>query len=154
MSDNRVIGRDNALPWHLPADMKLFKTLTMGHAVIMGRKTFDTVGKPLPGRRNVVLTRDRAWRRTGVEACYDLDEALSLVASDSEVFVAGGAEIFHQALKRADRIYLTVVHANVTGDAFFPSFSLSQWRLVEDQTHESDERHAYGFSFRRYERAR
>ena len=152
MAENRVIGRDNALPWHLPADMKHFKTLTMGHAVVMGRKTFDSVGKPLPGRRNVVLTHDRTWRRPGVEVCYDFDAALVLVAGDPEVFVAGGAEVYRHALARGHRVYLTVVHASVPGDAFFPDLPPSQWRLIEEEPHEADERHAFSFSFRRYDR--
>lgn len=154
MAENRVIGRGNALPWRLPADMKRFKALTMGHAVIMGRKTFDTMGKPLPGRRNIVLTRDRRWSSPGVEVTHDLAGALALAAGDSLVFVAGGAEIYGLALPRANRLDLTLVHATVDGDAFFPEFSPSEWSLVEDEKHAADDRHAFPFSFRRYQRVK
>jgi dihydrofolate reductase len=152
MSENRVIGRNNALPWHLPADMKFFKTLTMGHTVIMGRKTFDTMGKPLPGRRNVVVTRDPSWRREGVEVAAGLDRAVELASGETEVFVAGGAEIYRQALECAARIYLTVVHTEIAGDAYFPAIDLSEWALVSEKTHSADERNAFAMSFRRYER--
>jgi len=154
MARNRVIGRNNALPWHLPADLIRFKSLTMGHAVILGRKTFDAIGKPLPGRRWIVLTRDRGWRHPGVDLAHDLDQALLGVAGDAEVFVAGGAEVYAQALARADRIYLTVIHAEIEGDARFPELEPTEWTLVEDQRHEADERHAFPYSFRRYERVR
>jgi len=154
MARNRVIGRNNALPWHLPADLIRFKSLTMGHAVILGRKTFDAIGKPLPGRRWIVLTRDRGWRHAGVDLAHDLDQALLGVAGDAEVFVAGGAEVYAQALARADRIYLTVIHAEIEGDARFPELEPTEWTLVEDQRHEADERHAFPYSFRRYERVR
>jgi dihydrofolate reductase len=154
MAQNRVIGRNNLLPWHLPADLKRFKALTMGHAVILGRKTFDAIGKPLPGRRWIVLTRDRSWRHAGVDVAHDLDQALRGVARDAEVFVAGGGEVYAQALGRADRIHLTVIHAHVDGDAVFPELEPAEWTLVEDERHETDEAHAYPFSFRRYERVR
>ena len=152
MARNRVIGRNNALPWHLPADLRHFKQLTMGHTVILGRKTFEAVGRPLPGRHWIVLTRDRAWRHAGADVAPDLDHALSGVAHEREVFIGGGAEVFALALPRADRLYLTLVHAEIDGDATFPAFDTTQWRLVDDEQHEADERHAYGFSFRRYDR--
>ncbi|MBI2537015.1 MAG: dihydrofolate reductase [Gemmatimonadetes bacterium] len=154
MAQNRVIGRNHALPWHLPADLQRFKSLTMGHTVLLGRKTFDTIGKPLPGRRWIVLTRDRGWRHAGVDVAHDLDEALPSVARDVEVFVAGGAEVYAQALPRADRIYLTVIHAEIEGDARFPALDLSEWRLVDDERHQADARHAFSYSFRRYERVK
>ena len=152
MAENRVIGRDNALPWHLPADLKRFKALTMGHAVVIGRKTFDAIGRVLPGRRWVVLTRDAAWRHPGVERATGLDAALATVPEADEVFVAGGAEVYAQALARADRLYVTVIHADVEGDARFPAIERSRWRLVEDERHATDDRHAFAYSFRRYER--
>jgi dihydrofolate reductase len=152
MAQNRVIGRNNALPWHLPADLRRFKQLTMGHAVILGRRTFDTIGKPLPGRRWVVLTRDRGWHHEGVVVAHELDQALRDLAGEAEVFVAGGAEVYAQALARADRIYLTLIHAEIEGDARFPGIDPAEWRLVEDERREADARHAYAFSFRRYER--
>ena len=152
MAENRVIGRNNALPWHLPADLKRFKALTMGHAVMLGRKTFDAIGRVLPGRRWVVLTRDAGWRRDGVEVVHSLEEALAALAGEAEVFVAGGTEIYAQALGRADRLYVTVIHADVEGDARFPAIDPSRWRPVEDERHAGDERNAFGYSFRRYER--
>lgn len=154
MSENRVIGRDNQLPWHLPADLKRFKQLTTGHAVIMGRKTFDSIGKPLPNRRNIIVTRDRDFRAGGIDIAHSLDEAIALARHEEEVFIAGGAEIFREAASGADRIYLTLVHANVEGDVFFPDIDWNEWTLVEDERHEADEAHAYAMSFRRYERVR
>lgn len=154
MAENRVIGRNNTLPWHLPADIKRFKALTTGHSVIMGRKTFDTIGKPLSRRRNIVLTRLAEWRSAGVEVVHDLEQALALTRQEKEVFVAGGEDIYRQALPVADRIYLTVVHAAIAGDAHFPEFSPTEWTLIEEERHPVDERHAYPFSFRRYGRVR
>ena len=160
MAENRVIGRNNALPWHLPADLKRFKALTMGHAVIVGRKTFEAIGRVLPGRRWIVLTRDAGWHRAGVETAGALDAAIAALAEEAddgeegEVFVAGGAEVYLLALPRADRLYVTVVHAAVEGDTRFPALNAAAWRLVEDERHEADERHAFAYSFRRYERAK
>jgi dihydrofolate reductase len=152
MSENRVIGHEGDLPWRLPLDMRHFKHLTTGHAVIMGRKTFETLPAALPHRRNIVMTRDRTFRRGGVEVVTSLDDAFRLVAEDDEVFVAGGGEIYRLALPRADRLYLTLVHVTVDGDTLFPDFDASEWRLVHDERHEPDERHAHPFSFRFYER--
>jgi dihydrofolate reductase len=152
MAENRVIGRNDALPWHLPADLKRFKALTMGHAVIIGRKTFDAIGRVLPGRRWVVLTRDTGWHRPGVEVARDLEGAVAALAGEREVFVAGGGEVYARALERADRLYVTAIHADVEGDTQFPALDLSRWRLVEDERHEADEQHAFAYSFRRYER--
>ena len=152
MAENRVIGQDNALPWRLPRDMRRFKRLTTGHAVIMGRKTFETLPAPLPDRRNVVLTRAAAYSRGGVEVARSLDAALEIVAGDEEVFVAGGAEVYRVALRVADRIHLTVVHATVPGDTLFPEFAMEDWRLVADLRFTPDARHAFPYSFRLYER--
>lgn len=154
MAENRVIGRNDTLPWHLPADLKRFKGLTMGHAVIIGRKTFDGIGRALPGRRWVVLTRDAGWQQPGVETARELDGAIATLAGEREVFVAGGGEVYARALERADRLYVTVIHANVEGDTRFPALDLSRWRLVEDERHEADARHVFAYSFRRYERLR
>ncbi len=154
MAENRVIGRNNALPWRLPADLQHFKALTMGHAVILGRKTFDAIGKVLPGRRWTVLTRERSWHHAGVEVAHDLDEALRNLAAEGEVFVAGGAEVYRQARARADRVHLTVVHADIDGDARFPELDASSWTLVSDERHDADERNAFAYSFRLYRRAK
>jgi dihydrofolate reductase len=152
MAENRVIGRGDRLPWHLPADLRRFKALTTGHTLIMGRKTFDTIGKPLPDRHTIVVTRDPSWRNPGVEVTHDLRSAIERSAREAEVFVAGGAEVYRQALPYAGRIYLTLVHASIEGDAHFPDFPSSEWTLVEDEPHAADERNRYPFSFRRYER--
>jgi dihydrofolate reductase len=154
MAQNGVIGRNNALPWRLPADLQHFKALTMGHVVILGRKTFDSIGRVLQGRRWVVLTRQRDWHHAGVDVAHDLDEALRQLSTEPRVFVAGGAEVYRQALPRADRLFLTVIHADVDGDARFPALEASEWRLVEDQRHGADEKHAFPYSFRRYDRTR
>ncbi len=148
-----MIGVDNALPWRLPSDMRHFKELTLGHTVIMGRKTFDSMGQPLVERRNVVISRDPDLEYGGADVVSSLDDALGLAAGEDEVFVAGGAEIYRIALSRADRIYLTVVHAEVEGDTRFPEFHVEEWRLAEDERHEADERHEHAFSFRLYVRS-
>lgn len=160
VAENRVIGRDGQLPWHLPADLKLFKRLTVGHTVIMGRKTHESIverlGKPLPKRRSLVLSRDPAYRPSGVEVATSLDQALELAAGEEEatpegaereVFVIGGAAVFAEALARADRLYLTRVHAEVDGDVLFPEIDAKAWRLISEERHEADKRHAYPFSF-------
>jgi dihydrofolate reductase len=152
MAENRVIGRAGGLPWHLPDDLKRFKRLTVDHTVIMGRKTFDEIKRPLANRRNVVISRDRSLAAQGVTVVPDLDEALALGATEREVFVIGGGEIFRLALSRADRLYLTVVHAEVEGDTWFPRFDEAAWALEEDVFHPADQRHEYSFSFRTYRR--
>jgi dihydrofolate reductase len=152
MSENGVIGRDGQLPWHLPADLRRFKNLTDGHAVVMGRRTFDSIGRPLPNRRNVVVTRNRDWAAAGATAAPSLDAALAAVPDDEAVFVVGGAEIYREALPRADRLELTIVHAEVDGDTWFPEIDLAEWTLVEEERHEADDRHEHAFTFRTYER--
>jgi len=154
MAENRVIGRDGGLPWRLPDDLKRFKRLTIDHTVIMGRKTFDEVKQPLANRRNVVISRNPEFRPHGVTVVPSLAEALALGATESEVFVIGGGEIYRMALARADRIYLTVVHAVVEGDTYFPPFDASAWVLEAETHHPADEKHAYSFTFRDYSRLR
>ncbi|MCP4661456.1 MAG: dihydrofolate reductase [bacterium] len=152
MAENRVIGRGNELPWHLPADLKRFKALTTGHVIVMGRKTFESIGKPLPNRHSVVITRNPEYRAPGVSVVRNLEGALEKAAGDDEVFVIGGATIFAQALPRADRLYLTLVHAEPPGDVKFPHLPADEWLLSEDEPHPADERHACPYTFRRYER--
>lgn len=127
MAKNRVIGAGNKLPWHLPADLKRFKALTLGHHIIMGRKTFESIGRLLPGRTNVVITRNPAWRFEGAVVADSLQRALELAAGDSEVFVIGGEEVFREALPVADRIYFTEIERHFEGDVYFPAFASSQW---------------------------
>ncbi|MGE0392873.1 MAG: dihydrofolate reductase [Vicinamibacterales bacterium] len=146
---NGVIGRDGGLPWHLPEDLKRFKALTMGHTLVMGRETYDAIGRPLPGRRTIVVTRQAAWSAPGVDVAHSVDEAL-LMAGRGAVFVAGGGEIYRQCLDRADVLHLTLVDTAAEGDTWFPEFDRSVFREV------SRERHADGdvsFAFVTYERA-
>lgn len=152
MSENRVIGRDGQLPWRLPDDLRHFKELTVDHTVIMGRRTFDEIKRPLDNRRNVVITRNKEFRAQAVTVVPSLKEALALGATEDEVFVIGGGEIFARALPLADRIYLTLVHAQVEGDTFFPPFEAGAWALASEEFHAADERHEYAFTFRRYDR--
>ncbi len=153
MARNGVIGRGNAMPWHLPADLKRFKALTLGKPILMGRKTQESIGRALPGRDNLVLTRARDWRAEGVTAVHSVDEALERAASSAELAVIGGAELYRLTLPLATRIHLTQVLADVEGDTFFPEFSRNEWRAVESSDHAADERHAYGMKFVTLERA-
>ena len=154
MAENGVIGRDGALPWHLPVDAEHFRRLTTGHTVVMGRRTFESVGKPLRKRRNVIVTRNPHYAVPGATVVHDFAAALEAVRDDDEVFVCGGAEIYRCALPFADRLDLTLVHAEVEGDTFSPEIDFSRWRLLRDERHEADERHSHAFSIRRYERMR
>jgi dihydrofolate reductase len=144
---NGVIGLGNDLPWHLPADLRRFKRLTMGHHLIMGRRTFDSLGRPLPGRTIVVISRSPRSDSAGIRWAGSLAEALEIAAGDDEVFIAGGAEIYREALERADRFYLTKIHAEIEGDVIFPDFDESLWRVNDEEHHPADERHAYPFTF-------
>ncbi len=154
MAENRVIGRGGKLPWHLPDDLQRFKKLTLDHTVIMGRKTFEEIKHPLANRRNVVISRDPGFQPRGATMVPSLAEALALGATEQEVFVIGGGEIFRLALPRADRLYLTMVHAEVEGDTFFPPLDQTAWALEEEEHHPADPRHQFAFSFRRYRRIR
>lgn len=153
MGENRAIGLGNGLPWRMPADLKYFKSLTMGHHLIMGRKTFDTVGKPLPGRPTIVVTRQPDLAIEGVTVVNSLDAALELVSEMDEVFIAGGAEIYRLALEVADRIYLTLIHHSFDADTFFPAFDESQWRLVSRTDYAADEKNPHPYSFLIFDRA-
>jgi dihydrofolate reductase len=127
---NGVIGRDNTLPWHLPEDLQHFRATTLGHPILMGRRTFDSIGRALPGRRTLVLTADPAWSRPGCERVGSLDDALRLTADAPELFVVGGARVYADALPRADRLLVTEVDLEVEGDTFFPAIDPARWRLV------------------------
>lgn len=154
LAANNVIGRDNALPWRLSADLKRFKALTMGHHLILGRKTYESIGTPLPGRTMVVVTHSD-FSAPGVLVSPSIEEALQRAAADEEVFIAGGAQIYDQSIHRADRMYLTRVHTEVEGDAFFPDFDdVNEWRLTDAEHFDADEKNEYPYSFLTYERAR
>jgi len=142
------------LPWHLPDDMKHVKELTVGKPLIMGRRTWESIGRPLPDRTSIVLTRDQAFRCDGCLIARSVEEALKLARSAPEIIVFGGAAVFKAFLSRADRIYLTEVDADVGGDTFFPPLDPQQWEVTEAVEHPADERHAYDFSFITLERKR
>jgi dihydrofolate reductase len=135
MARNRVIGQQGRLPWHLSADLKRFKTLTMGHHIIMGRNTWESIGRPLPGRVSVVVTRNEAYAAAGATVVHSLGEALALTRDDSEAFVIGGGEMYREALPLADRIYLTELDAQYPGDAFFPPLAAGEWHAVQREHH-------------------
>jgi dihydrofolate reductase len=152
MAQNGVIGRDNTMPWRLPQDMKRFRAFTLGKPILMGRKTFESIGSPLPGRVNLVLTRDRAWYAHGVIVVHSVDEALTQAEASAELVAIGGAEIYRLVLPFARRIYLTHVHADVPGDIYFPDFDSTQWADVECSMHPADDEHAYPLTFVTLER--
>jgi dihydrofolate reductase len=153
VADNGVIGRDNALPWHLPEDLKRFKRITMGKPMVMGRKTFESIGKPLPGRLNIVVTRDVHYRREGVTVVHDVDAALRAAGAAEEVMVIGGADLFRLFLPRATRVHLTRVHAEVDGDVFWPALDGKEWRVAGREEFAADERHAHAMTFESWERS-
>jgi dihydrofolate reductase len=155
LTTNNVIGRDNGLPWRQSTDLKRLKNLTMGHHMIMGRKTWDTLGKPLPGRTNVVITRRDDFQAEGAIVVKSVEEAIDLVekSGDDEPFIGGGSEIFKLAMHRADRMYLTRIHVELEGDTFFPDFDdVTEWHLTDSEHFEADEKNQYPYSFLTYER--
>ena len=154
---NGVIGRDGQLPWHLPADLRHFRLRTTGRPIIMGRRTFESIGKPLPKRTNIVMTRSTAFSPPGVHVAHDLDQAIELAAvaaghDGGEIFVVGGGEIYRIALPRADVLDLTEVDMDIEGDARFPQWSADHFALAHEELHPADDRHACAMRFRRYER--
>jgi len=138
MSKDRTIGVNNTLPWRCPADLKHFKTLTMGHHMIMGRKTFDSIGKALPGRTTVVVSRDRSLKLLGCTVVNSLPEAIASCTRDPEIFVVGGADIYSQTLALADTLYITEIQKDVLGDAVFPDFDKSEWQEVSREMHQQE----------------
>jgi dihydrofolate reductase len=154
MDTNGVIGRDNGLPWHLPADLQHFKRTTMGKPILMGRKTYESIGRPLPGRTNIVITRDTAYRAAGCVVVNSIDAALQAAGGQDEIMVIGGAEFYRQALPQTDTIYLTRIHATFSGDTFFPELKAADWREVERSDHAADSRNPHDYSFIRLDRVR
>ena len=154
MTDDRVIGIRNRLPWKLPADMRWFRRHTLGKPIVMGRKTFESFGaKPLPERLNIVITRDPAYRAEGAVVVHDIDAALQAAGEAEEVMIIGGASFYEQMLPRAHRLYLTFVHADIQGDAWFPEFDSTAWRAIHREDHPADEKNPYPYSFVILERA-
>ena len=155
ISENNAIGKDNKLMWHLPIDMKFFKNSTWGFPVIMGRKTFQELGnKALPGRQNIVITRQKDFKAEGVVVVHTLDDALFVArdADTNEIFVIGGGEIYKEALPKANRLYITRVHATLQGDAFFPVFDEKKWNCISSRPVKADDRHAYDFTIQTWEK--
>jgi dihydrofolate reductase len=152
MANNRVIGANNALPWHLPADLKHFRELTMGHHVLMGRKTYESIGKPLPGRISVVITRNPNYTAANALITHTLEKAISSCGDDTEIFVIGGAELYRQALRLANRIYLTEIELEVAGDAHFTELDQNVWVETKRVTHDPDERNPYRYHFATYDK--
>ena len=153
-SENNAIGKNNQLIWHLPNDLKFFKNTTWGFPVIMGRKSFESVNKPLPGRTNIVITTNPDWKVETVIVVKNLKDAIQKAAetNSKQIFIIGGGEIYKQSMDIADNIYITRVHADLEGDTFFPEIDKSKWKLTSNQDFEADEKHAYSYSFQIWEK--
>lgn len=149
--ENNLIGKDNQLIWHLPDDLKFFKEKTSGHCIIMGRHTFESVGKPLPNRTNIIITRDKNYLAEGCKVVHSLEDALELAKEDENPFIVGGEQIYRLALPVADRIYLTRVHHEFEGDRHFPELG-EEWVETESVPHAANEKHEFAFTFKTYER--
>lgn len=151
-AENNAIGKDNKMPWHLPNDFKYFKKTTLNHSIVMGRKTFESIGRTLPERRNIVITRDLNYKAEDIDVANGVDDVLSYCRDEREIFIIGGAEIYKQTLPFAEKVLLTRVHTTVEGDAFFPELAPNAWKLTSSETYLKDERHAFDYSFETYER--
>lgn len=152
-AQNRVIGKDNDLVWHLPKDLKHFKALTLGHPLIMGRKTFESFGKPLPGRTSIIVTRDKHYQQEGCIVVHSLEEGIAVAKKlDEQIYIGGGSEIYKQALPITDTMYLTEVKASPEGDTFFPEFSTETWQETARESFGKDEKHQYAFDFVTWQR--
>lgn len=149
---NNAIGKDNRLLWHLPDDLKFFKRITLGHPIVMGRSTFDSVGKALPGRRNVVITRQKELELPGCEVVHSPQEALERIKDSDTVMIVGGEDIYRLFLPHANRVYRTLVQVSPEADRFFPELPAGEWKLTEEEHHPADEKHRYPFSFQVWER--
>ncbi|APD08033.1 dihydrofolate reductase [Flavobacteriaceae bacterium UJ101] len=151
-AENQVIGKDNQLIWHLPNDLKRFKLLTTGKPIIMGRKTFESIGKPLPNRENIVLTRDKNWKHEGAKVFHSKEAILEYLENHEHAYVIGGAEIYKLFLDNTDFLEITYVDTNIDGDAFFPLINYEKWNLISEFSHEKDEKHAFSYKFVTYRR--
>lgn len=153
MAKDRVIGNNGSIPWHIPADFAYFKATTMGCPIIMGRKTYDSIGKPLPGRKNIVLTRSSDLSISGCDVVTNLDEALALVGEEKEIFIIGGQQLYEQALPIVQRLYLTHIQATLEGDTYFPDYSSYKWEQVRSEVFPANEKNIYPYTFELLERA-
>ncbi|MEN8803292.1 MAG: type 3 dihydrofolate reductase [Thiogranum sp.] len=154
MAENRVIGRNNQLPWRIPADLRHFKTLTMGKPIIMGRKTHESIGRPLPGRHNIVISADSLFQAEGCQVVHSIEQALDAAGNCEEAMIIGGANLYRQTFKNAERLYLTLVKAEPEGDTWFPEIEWQQWREIERDPHKADESNEYDYDFVILDRAR
>ncbi len=152
VADNRVIGNKNSLPWHLPADMEYFKKTTAGKPIIMGARTFESIGKALPGRKNIVLSDDKNYKIEGCVVTGSIEEALREAEPSEEVMIAGGTSVYKQFLPLADRMYLTFIHHDFEGDSFFPEYDLNEWKEIKRIDNQPDENNKYSYSFVIFER--
>lgn len=152
MDENRLIGNDNQLPWRLPADLAFFKRTTMGKPIIMGRKTFDSIGRPLPGRRNIVITRDPEFSAQGCEVVHSIETALTGCSDHDELMLIGGATLYEQTLDQVSCMYITRINHSFSGDTWFPEFDLTQWEIVEKEDFEADQDNPFSYSFVKYVR--
>lgn len=152
MDTNRVIGFNNDIPWHIPHDLKRFKRLTSGHTIIMGRKTFESLGKPLPKRRNIVITSRSDYKAPGIEVVKSVEDAIRIADRKEENFVAGGANIYEQFLPYADKLYLTHIKGEFKGDTYFPRIDYSQWEVVEEEKHVTEDDKQIEFTYKTYVR--
>ncbi len=156
ISTNNVIGTDNQLPWHLPADLQYFKSLTVDHPILMGRKTYDSIGRPLPKRTNIVITRDQSFHHDGLQITHSIDEAIDFCRAKKfdEVFIIGGDTIYNQTIHLADKLYITRVETHIeNGTAFFPLIDMNQWKLISSEERKSDEKNTMDMIFEVYEKA-
>jgi dihydrofolate reductase len=152
MTENRVIGRDNAMPWHLPADLAHFKQTTLGKPIVMGRKAHEAIGRPLPGRRNIVMTRNPDYAAAGCDVVHSAEQALAAAGDVGEVAIIGGEDIYRLFLPVTNLIHLTLIHAELEGDTWFPALDEGAWRIVEEQERPADARNPYRMTFQRLER--
>ncbi|MBM7602098.1 dihydrofolate reductase [Metabacillus crassostreae] len=153
MDENRLIGKDNQLPWHLPQDLAYFKRMTMNHKIVMGRKTYESIGRPLPGRENIILTRDHSYKMDGCKVLHSIEEILELSKNtDENIFVIGGAEIFKEILPYSDRLYMTHIHHNFEGDTFFPQLKETDWETLSVEAGIKDIKNPYEFDFVIYQK--
>ena len=158
MDENMVIGRGNNLPWHLPEDLKYFKRTNMGKCIIMGRKTYESIGRPLPGRTNIIVSRNRDYEVENARVVDSLTDAIELaenvafIDGSDEAFIIGGAELYKHALPFVDTMHLTIVHAEVEGDSFFPDFEVAEWQEISNESFDADEENPYHYSICVYER--
>ena len=152
MAKNRVIGANNKIPWHLPNELRLFKSLTMGHHIVMGRRTYESINRLLPGRTTVIVTRQPGYTVPGAIVAHSVKEALDASRDDSEIFVIGGADLFRETLPIADRLHLTVVDAEPQGDTFMPEIDMSAWRETSSKSFQPDEKHAHAYRYSVYDR--